>query len=233
MDKILLAVFGDSPTDSARAWEEKLDIFLQQPQVSKDEAIRIATLHFVSKALAWWIFECFSLKIANSSSYARFIETLLRRFDGKVYATHMERLKHPQTKPLHVMRKNINSDPLHKPMKEINILQHTFLEAKPLSQISEQEGMEISFSRKEQILERLPIHVDEEEGNSTGIYRVDPVPHAEEGGALAPHRGILVSLQEIPQDLPCRDQGTAYDTSVPLMVGCRAMEIEGGDREDD
>ena len=71
----------------------------------------------------------------------------------------------------------------------------------------------------------MPLHVDEEEGNCASIARVDPVPHAEEKGALSPHRGILVSLLEIPQDLPCRDQGTTHDTHVPLLVGCRAMEI--------
>ena len=75
-------------------------------------------------------------------------------------------------------------------------------------------------------MENFPLHVDEEEGNYVGIARVDLVPHAEERGALAPHRGILVSLQEIPQDLPCRDQGTTHDTLVPFLVGCRAMEIE-------
>ena len=58
--------------------------------------------------------------------------------------------------------------------------------------------MEVSFSKGDQILEKLPLHIDEEEGNCAGIARVDPVPHAEERGALPPHRGILVSLQEIP-----------------------------------
>ena len=51
------------------------------------------------------------------------------------------------------------------------------------------------------------------------------MPHAEERGALAQHKGIIVYFQETPQDLPCRDQGTTHDTHVPLLVGCRAMEI--------
>ena len=57
-------------------------------------------------------------------------------------------------------------------------------------------------------------------------------PHAEEEGDLAPNRGILVSLQEIPQDLTCGDQGRTHDSHVPLMIGCEPMEIQGGDRED-
>ena len=58
--------------------------------------------------------------------------------------------------------------------------------------------MEVCFSKGDQILENFPLHIDEEEGKCIGIARVDPVPHAEERGALATHRGILVYFQEIP-----------------------------------
>ena len=47
----------------------------------------------------------------------------------------------------------------------------------------------------------LPTHIDEEEGNNAVTSRAHPVPHVEGGGAHAPTGGILVSLQEVPQDL--------------------------------
>ena len=37
--------------------------------------------------------------------------------------------------------------------------------------------------------------------NNTVTYRAHTVPHAEGGGAHAPTGGILVSLQEFPQDI--------------------------------
>ena len=41
----------------------------------------------------------------------------------------------------------------------------------------------------------FPNHVEEAKGNNVVISRVDLATHAEEGGALAPTRGILASLQ--------------------------------------
>ena len=66
------------------------------------EAIRVAVLHFRGKAHAWWIFEYFSLKNANTLSYERFIKTLMERFGEKLPETH-EQGKLGKTKPLHVM----------------------------------------------------------------------------------------------------------------------------------
>ena len=73
-DRFFLSTFEGSPTCSARAWVKELDSYLQQHHISEDEAIIFAALHFRGKAHAWWIFESFSLKNANTSSYARFIE---------------------------------------------------------------------------------------------------------------------------------------------------------------
>ena len=77
----------------------------------------------------------------------------------------------------------------------------TFLEARSVFHIPKQDGMGISFSQRDQIVERLPIHIDVDEGNNTFTSRANLVPHVEEGGEHAPIGGILVSLQEIPQDL--------------------------------
>ena len=96
------------------------------------------------------------------------------------------------------MEETINSTPLQKTIEEADILHHILLEARPISPIIEQECMEIYFSKEDPILGRLPIHIDEDVGNNAVMSRVYLEPHAEEEGALAPTRGIIVSLQGIP-----------------------------------
>ena len=81
---------------------KELNSYLQLHHISKDEAIRVAALHFRGKAHAWWIFESCSLKNANTFSFARFIKTLMERFGEKLPKTH-EQGKFEKTKPLHVM----------------------------------------------------------------------------------------------------------------------------------
>ena len=61
--------------------------------------------------------------------------------------------------------------------------------------------MGITFSKEDPTVEMFPIHIEEDEGNSAVTSRAHPVPHAEGGGAHAPTGGILVSLQEVLQDL--------------------------------
>ena len=176
------------------------------------------------KAYAWWIFESFSLKNVNTASYASLTRALLRRFGRRIHETHMVELnKGTQTKPLHE-----NAIPLQKTMEEAENLHHTLPEENISSHTFEQGSMEISFSKRDTIIGRLPIHVAEIEGNNTVSSRDYLVPHAEEGGALAPSRGILASLQGSPQDLICGDQGT---THVPLLRRCGTMETQGGGRE--
>lgn len=137
-DRFILSTFGGSPTCSTRAWVEELDTFLQQHQISKDEAMKVATLNFGGKAYAWWIFESFSLMNENTSSYARFTKTLVEIFYGKLSSIHVVELNKPkQTKPLHVMEETINSTPLQKNIEEADILHHTLLEARPISYILE------------------------------------------------------------------------------------------------
>ena len=52
-----LSTFDRSPKCSARACVKELDTYLQQHQVSEDEAIRVAELHLEGKAYAWWFYE--------------------------------------------------------------------------------------------------------------------------------------------------------------------------------
>ena len=64
-----------------------------------------------------------------------------------------------------------------------------------------QRGKEIPFPKEDPTIGGLPTHVEEAEGNSIVISRVDIVPHVEGGGALTPTRGTLATLQGSPQDL--------------------------------
>ena len=77
------------------------------------------------------------------------------------------------------------------------------------------------------IIGGLPIYVEGVEGNSAVLSRDYLVPHAEEGGALAPRIRTLASLQGSPQDLMHGDQGT----HVPLLRRCVTIETQGGSRE--
>ena len=121
---------------------------LQQHKVSKGDAIRFAALHFRGKTYAWWIFESCYLKDANTSSYFRFIGTMMERFGGRKSKTHAEK----QTKILHVKEKNINLDPLWDIVEKAGILHHTLLEARYPSHILAQERMEVSFPKGDPIL---------------------------------------------------------------------------------
>ena len=189
-DRFLLSTFEGSPTCSAKAWVEELDTFLQHHQIPEDEAIKVVVLHMRGKAYASWIFESFSLRNVNTTSYASFTNALLIRFDRMIHDTHMVELnKGTQTKPLHE-----NAIPLQKTMEEAEKLHHTLLEESISSHTFEQESMEVSLSKRDPIIGRFPIHVAEIEGNIFVSPRYYLVPHAEEGGALAPSRGILASL---------------------------------------
>jgi len=78
------------------------------------------------------------------------------------------------------------------------------------------------------IIGGLPIYVEEAEGNNAVPFRDYLVPHVEEGGTLAPGRGILASLQGSPQDLMYGGQGTIH---VPLLRRCGTMETQSECRE--
>ena len=187
--------FDGSPTCSAKAWVVEMCTYLQQHQVFEEEAIRVAALHFEGKAYAWWMFESFSLKNVNTSSFAKFTKILVERFDTK----------HETIKPMKLFHKlggPANSKPLQKPIGGDHIFHDTLLEARSLFHNLGKEGMRVPFVKEDPLIEKLPpIHIEDEEkdgGYNTVTYRAYLVPHAEGGGAHAPTGGFLVSLQEVP-----------------------------------
>ena len=78
-----LSTFDGSPKCSVRAWVEELDTYLQQHQVSEDEAIRVAALHLEGKSCVWWFCGSSSLKYVNISTYSRFTRRVVERFNEK------------------------------------------------------------------------------------------------------------------------------------------------------
>ena len=90
------------------AWVKDLETYLQQHQDLENESIKVAALHFEGKAYAWWMFEYFSLKNENTSTYAKFTRRLVRRFYAKHSETSLVELAKPKkTKPLHELEGSI------------------------------------------------------------------------------------------------------------------------------
>ena len=87
MGRFFLSTFDGSQKFPARACVEELDTYLQQHQVSENEAIKVAALHFEANAYAWWIFESFSLKNENTSTYENFTRRIVEIFDEKHFET--------------------------------------------------------------------------------------------------------------------------------------------------
>ena len=79
-----------------------------------------------------------------------------------------------KTKPLHMMEEN----PFQETMGGVDVLHYTLPEAKTLVHILEQEGMGITFSQRDPIVEMLPTHIDEEERKNVVTSREHPVPHS-------------------------------------------------------
>ena len=113
-------------------------------------------------------------------------------------------------------------------MRRDDILHYTLPKTRPPIHILEQEGMGISFSHEDPTFEMFPIHIKEDEGNNVVTSRAHPVPHAEGGGANAPTWGILVSLQEVPQDLI-----HGGPSIINEQHDCVVLQLEGGGREEE
>ena len=115
MGRFFLSTFDGSPNCPARAWVKELDTYVQQHQVSENEAIKVAALILESKSSAWWLFESFSLKNANTSTYENFTERLVERFDDiSCETSSITTIKPHQTKLLHELGGSIYQNPFLK-----------------------------------------------------------------------------------------------------------------------
>ena len=83
MGRFFLPKFDGSPSCSAKAWVEKLDIYFQLNKVPEAEAIKIAVLHFEGEAQNWWFHGLSTLGHNNVSTYAEFTRILVERLYWK------------------------------------------------------------------------------------------------------------------------------------------------------
>ena len=81
MGRFFLPKFDGSPSCSAKAWVEKLDIYFQLNKVLEAEAIKIVALHFEGEAHNWWFHGLSTLGHNNVCTYAEFTRRLVERFD--------------------------------------------------------------------------------------------------------------------------------------------------------
>lgn len=180
---------------------KELDTFVQQHQVSEFEAIKVVALHFEGKAYAWWLFESFSLKNANTPIYANFIKILVERFDDiSCETSSIATIKPNQTKILHELGGSINPTPFLKTNEEEVSLFDAFPRARsPLDEglSSQRKDMNIPSSKEDQDLRSLVEDkenstIEEERGkageNNTVMTRAPQTPHGEEDGALSPRK---------------------------------------------
>ena len=78
------------------------------------------------------------------------------------------------------------------------------------------------------------IHDGGEKATSNNVFTsgAEIVPHGGIDGEISPMRGSLVSLQEVPKDLICGDQGTIDEHYVPSLIDCETLHMKGEGRED-
>ena len=166
--------------------------------------IKVAAFHFEGKAYAWWLFEPFSLKNANTSTYARFIKRVVERFDEEYYEIpSMESIKPNRTKILHGLEGSLNLAPFQKTIEGDGNLYDVFpREKSPLHEdlYSQGEDMEITLSKEYQDLRST---IDEEtfstmeeraEDDNAVMTRAHLGPHEEEYGVLTPRTKTIAIL---------------------------------------
>ena len=83
MGRLFFPKFNGTPSCSAKAWVEKLDIYFQLNKVPEVEAIKIVALYFEGEAHNWWFHGLSTLGHNNVSTYAEFTRRLVERFDQK------------------------------------------------------------------------------------------------------------------------------------------------------
>jgi len=81
--KVNLSPFDGYGVITAQSWVLKVDTYVQLNPMSKEEAIKFATLHLEGVAHEWWYHGLVTLRHNQVTSYIKFIEKLIDHFDGK------------------------------------------------------------------------------------------------------------------------------------------------------
>jgi hypothetical protein len=98
--KMEIPTFDGSSKDSAKAWVQKLDAYLQLNPMMEMDAIKFSTLYLEGKAHEWWYHGMTTLGHAHITSYAYFTQRLIDRFDQgdpKLHFREINQLKQKST----------------------------------------------------------------------------------------------------------------------------------------
>ena len=159
---------------------------------------------------------------------------LVRRFGIKHCKTSFVEPK--DSKPFHELERSILPTPLLISIEgDRNMHDALPRERSPLLEepSSIDEDMEVPPSRVDQdqgslIDDEAFSHINEEDehrrANNIVPLGGDPSPHGDGRGSIASIRGALVSLQGVPNDLTCGNQGTIPEQHVLVFVDCEKEE---------
>jgi len=92
LGKVTIPCFDGSSKCLARSWVQKLDTYFQLHQMTKVDAIKLATLHLDRKAHEWWNHGLVTLGHASITSYVEFTLRLIEFFDKKDSKIHFREL---------------------------------------------------------------------------------------------------------------------------------------------
>ena len=97
--------------------------------------MKLAALHLQGKAYAWWLFESFSLKNVNISSYARFTRRLVKIFDVHSETSLKKQIKPKKSESLHELEKSMKPTPFLNIVEGVKYLQYDLPRAKASLQL--------------------------------------------------------------------------------------------------
>ena len=88
--------------------------------------MQVVALYLQGKAYAWWLFESFSLRNVNISSYARFTRRLVEIFDVHAKNSLRKQIKPKESEYLHELEKYMEPTPFQNIVEGVKDLQHDF-----------------------------------------------------------------------------------------------------------
>ena len=92
MSRFHLPTFDGSLNSLAKSWVEKLNIYFHLNQMAEMEAIKVATLHLDGEAQDWWFHGMVTLGHSTVTTYAKFTQRLIERFDRRDPEQHFVEL---------------------------------------------------------------------------------------------------------------------------------------------
>jgi hypothetical protein len=90
--KLTIPSFDESSKCTTRAWVQKLDTYYKLNQMTEAEAISFTTLHLEGEAHDLWHHGLVRLDHSHITSYRKFTERMMDRFDRRDPEIHFREL---------------------------------------------------------------------------------------------------------------------------------------------